>query len=288
MFDITYRYDPERSPRRALPADADQARTRLERGNDEYATILGRHLHVQPDETRVIYFDLADIGISLDGGPPKQEPFAVVVGCSDARVPIELIFNSASNELFVIRVAGNLLGDEGLGSIDYALQNLGRTLKLLIVLGHSQCGAVTAAVDAFLQPSTYLALSASHALRTVVNGIVPAVRAAAVALKSTWGVDAENRSCYREALILTTIPINAAMTAALVQEEFETGESGPKVFFSVYDLTTRRVGVNLDRPATSEERGVLMVPPRGVAEFERFGRSIAESSAVRDLFVASS
>ena len=287
MFDITYRFDPDRSQIRALPADADEARTRLERGNGEYATILGRHLEVSPGETRVIYFDLADIGISLDGGPPKQAPFALVVGCSDARVPIELIFNSASNELFVIRVAGNLLGQEGLGSIDYALQNLGETLKLLVVLGHSQCGAVTAAVDAFLQPSAYLALSARHSLRTLVNGILPSVRAAAVAIKTTWGADAETRPGYRDALITTAIPLNAALTAATVQEEFETVDAGPRVVFSVYDLATRRVGVAIEGANSPDQIGTLIAPPRGLEGFENLGRQIALSQAVKDLLVES-
>ena len=287
MFDITYRFDPDRSPIRELPVDADEARTRLEQGNKEYASILARHLNPAPGETRVIYFDLADIGISLEGGAPKQAPFAVVVGCSDARVPIELIFNRASNELFVIRVAGNLLGQEGLGSIDYALQNLGESLKLVVVLGHSQCGAVTAAVDAFLQPSTYLALSTSHSLRTVVNGVLPAVRAAAVALKTTWGADAEVRPGYREALIYTAIPLNAALTAAMVQQEFETGEAGPRVLFSVYDLESRRVGVAIDARET-DEIPVLMPPPQGREGFEQFGKKIAELDVVKNLLNASS
>ena len=74
---------------------------------------------------------------------PKQAPFAVVIGCSDARVPTEMIFGQGFNDLFVIRVAGNVLGDVCLGSIDFAVEALSESVKLLVVLGHSGCGAVT-------------------------------------------------------------------------------------------------------------------------------------------------
>ena len=81
---------------------------------------------------------------------PKQRPFAAVLGCSDARVPIELIFNEGPNDLFVIRVAGNGLGSEVLGSLKYAVEHLGGSMKIVAVLGHSGCGAVSSAVDVYL------------------------------------------------------------------------------------------------------------------------------------------
>ena len=89
---------------------------------------------------------------AAQGEMPKQAPFAVVVGCSDARVPTEMIFGQGFNDLFVIRVAGNVLGDECLGSIDFALNALSDSVKVVVMLGHSGCGAVTGAVDAYLQP----------------------------------------------------------------------------------------------------------------------------------------
>src|SRR5262249_10138853 len=143
----------------------------------------------------------ADIGIAAERGGPKQRPFAVVLGCSDARVPIELIFDRACNELFVVRVAGNVLGQEQLGSIDYAVDNLGQNLKLLVALGHSGCGAVTAAVDAFLRPTEYLGLLSSHHVRAIVNSLFPAVRGAAQALTVQWGEDVVKKPGYRAALI---------------------------------------------------------------------------------------
>jgi len=71
-----------------------------------------------------------------------QKPFAVIVGCSDSRVPPEIIFDQGIGDLFIIRVAGNIVDDMALGSIEYAVEHLGT--ELVVVLGHSKCGAVTA------------------------------------------------------------------------------------------------------------------------------------------------
>ncbi len=74
-----------------------------------------------------------------------QDPFAIVLGCSDSRVPPEIIFDSGIGDLFVVRVAGEVAGDQVLGSIEYAAAHL--LTPLLLVLGHTNCGAVTAAVS---------------------------------------------------------------------------------------------------------------------------------------------
>jgi carbonic anhydrase len=74
-----------------------------------------------------------------------QKPFAVIVGCSDSRIPPEIIFDQGLGDLFVIRVAGNIVDDVALGSIEYAVDHLGT--RLIVVLGHSKCGAVTATVQ---------------------------------------------------------------------------------------------------------------------------------------------
>jgi carbonic anhydrase len=73
-----------------------------------------------------------------------QEPFAIILGCSDSRVPPEIVFDSGIGDLFVVRVAGEVAGDQVLGSIEYAAAHL--QTPLLVVLGHTSCGAVTAAV----------------------------------------------------------------------------------------------------------------------------------------------
>ena len=74
-----------------------------------------------------------------------QQPYAVIVTCSDSRVPAEHIFNAGIGELFVIRTAGNVIGDHALGSVEYGMEHLGA--KLVVVLGHTNCGAVDAALN---------------------------------------------------------------------------------------------------------------------------------------------
>jgi carbonic anhydrase len=97
-----------------------------------------------------------------------QQPFAVVVGCSDSRVAPELIFDCNLGELFVVRVAGSTVSQEGLGSIVYAVEHLGA--PLIVVLGHSKCGAVGAAVDVATKHADL-----HGALLNMVLPILPAV-----------------------------------------------------------------------------------------------------------------
>src|SRR6266481_3748604 len=75
----------------------------------------------------------------------SQHPFAIIVSCSDSRVPPEMVFDEGLGDLFVLRVAGNVINDEGLGSIEYAVDHL--AVRLIVVLGHQRCGAVKAAKD---------------------------------------------------------------------------------------------------------------------------------------------
>jgi carbonic anhydrase len=282
MFDIIYRFDPSQPVVRQPPADADEARARLEEGNREFASILAGQPHDAPSGSRLVLFDLEDIGIATPGRAPRQRPFAAVLGCSDARVPIELIFDRACNELFVVRVAGNVLGDKGLGSIDYAVENLRASLRLLVVLGHSQCGAVTAAADAFLRPAEYLAVASSHPIRSVVESLLPAVRVAAVALTRTWGEGVEGQPGYRAALIETAIPLNAALQAAVLQADFANDPARSlRVAFGVYDLVTRRVGVPLADSTTTDREVRLLEPPRDQEGFQRLGAQVAGSDYVR-------
>ena len=122
---------------------------------------------------KIVFVDPCDLEF-LAGDPalPKQRPFAAILGCSDARVQVELIFNEGPNDLFVIRIAGNGLGTEVLGSLKYAVDHLSGSLKLIVVLGHSGCGAVTAAVDVFLNPTDYLSLTTTHSFRSILDGLL--------------------------------------------------------------------------------------------------------------------
>ena len=86
-----------------------------------------------------------------------QKPFAVILACSDSRVPVELIFDQGLGELFVIRVAGNIVAPSQIGSIEYAAARLG--VRLVVVLGHSNCGAIEAALQALRRDSSALAVT---------------------------------------------------------------------------------------------------------------------------------
>jgi carbonic anhydrase len=279
MFELVYRYDPARPTPRQTPADAAEARRLLEEGNRAFAGLAAG----VPEGSRVVYFDLADIGVAVEGGAPKQRPFAVVLGCSDARVPIELIFDRACNELFVVRVAGNVLGQEQLGSIDYAVDNLGQDLKLIVVLGHSTCGAVTAAVDAFLHPEEYLGLASSHHVRAIVNKLFPAVRGASTVLATRWGDEVVRLPGYRTALIECAVVLNAALKAAILREEFGDPGMDRRVVFGVYDLTSRRVQVPRAAREGNDEAVGLVEAPAGREEFSRLAAEVAGSGFTRRL-----
>lgn len=104
---------------------------KLEEGNKRFAS--GKPVH--PDETLKRLRELKS----------GQHPFAVIVSCSDSRVPAELVFDQGLGDIFSIRTAGNVIGDYELGSIEYAVEHLG--CKLIVVLGHRSCGAVKAFID---------------------------------------------------------------------------------------------------------------------------------------------
>src|SRR4051812_43943579 len=105
MFDIIYRYDPDHPQERRPPGNPDEARRLLEDGNQAFASLAAG----TGDQVRIVPMELADVGRAESGGVPVQQPFAAVLGCADARVPTELIFGRACNELFVVRVAGNII-----------------------------------------------------------------------------------------------------------------------------------------------------------------------------------
>ena len=98
-----------------------------------------------------------------------QEPFAVILGCSDSRVPIEIVFDQGFGDLFVIRVAGNIVASSQIGSIEFAAERFGT--RLVVVLGHTQCGAVQATLEELRRPTE----NQSRGLRSIVDRIRPSV-----------------------------------------------------------------------------------------------------------------
>ncbi len=99
----------------------------------------------------------------------EQRPIAIVIGCSDARVPAEIIFDQGLGELFVIRVAGNVIAPSQIGSVEFAAERFGS--PLVVVLGHTHCGAVEATLEELARPSE----QRSPNLRAIVDRIRPAV-----------------------------------------------------------------------------------------------------------------
>ena len=276
MFEIIYRYDPKIRRERQMPTDAAEALHRLEEGNKAFSELASG----AATGSRIIYMDATDLGLNAI---PAQKPFAVVLGCADARVPVEMIFDRTSNEMFVVRVAGNIISQELLGSIDYAVEHLGRSLKVIVVLGHSRCGAVTAAVSAYLTPAEYLGFSTFHHLRSIINILFPAVRGAARALALTWGNEVSKLPGYREALIECSVVMNAALMASILRSEFDDSSQDRRIVFGVYDLASRRVHVSLP-PEDGNLPGIrLMNAPVGRDEFREFAAQVAGSPIITRL-----
>ena len=104
-----------------------------------------------------------------NGFGAPQEPFAIVLGCSDSRVPAEIVFDQGLGDLFVIRVAGNIVASSQVGSVEFAAERFGT--RLVVVLGHSQCGAIQATLEELQQPTA----NQSRNLRSIVDRVRPSV-----------------------------------------------------------------------------------------------------------------
>ena len=99
-----------------------------------------------------------------------QEPFAIILGCSDSRVPAELVFDQGLGDLFVIRVAGNIVAPSQVGSVEFAADRFGT--RLVVVMGHSKCGAIQATLEELRRPTA----DRSPNLRAIVDRIRPSVK----------------------------------------------------------------------------------------------------------------
>lgn len=98
-----------------------------------------------------------------------QQPFAIILGCSDSRVPAEIVFDQGLGDLFVIRVAGNIVAPSQVGSVEFAAARYGT--RLVVVMGHSQCGAILATIEELRMPSEHQ----SRNLRAIVDRVRPSV-----------------------------------------------------------------------------------------------------------------
>ncbi len=260
-----------------LPADPAAAARFLLAGN---ARFVQRTVPDVPAPTTIPPADGGPVVCRPAPAPPKQAPMGVVLGCSDARVPLELVFDTKPNQLFVVRVAGNVLGDECLGSIEYALASFPDTVRLLVVLGHTGCGAVGAAVDTYLDPQQHNSIAFTRALRSVVNHILLAVHGAALALAETWGPGVAADPGYRAALTETAVYLNAGATAYQLADEVGP-DAGPgvRVVYAVYDVATCRV-IGPDLDPNTDDTSKLAAAPATPADLIALGRQVAGSPMV--------
>jgi carbonic anhydrase len=185
---------------------ADKALSRLLAGNARFVA----HKEQHPDESPARRQELVS----------AQHPFAVILGCADSRVPPELLFDEGLGDLFVIRVAGNIVDDAVLGSIEYAVEHLGT--KLIVVLGHEKCGAVSAAV-------------ASESASGHLSALVAAIRPAVAATASSPGDRIHN--CVVENVRRVTRQIQ--QSEPILKEAKE--RDGVKVIAADYELDSGRV-----------------------------------------------
>ena len=190
---------------------ASEALARLEEGNARFVSGRGRFPSLQKD----ILSDLAQ----------GQQPYATILGCSDSRVPPEVVFDAHLGELLVIRVAGNVLGSAIFGTLQYAGAHL-RT-PLFVVMGHEGCGAVQAAIASKFQGAEH-----KSRIELLVDNILPAL-------------DGLDGSQPPDALLHSAVEANVRHTVRMLLETPEAkaryATSGMQLVGAIYELETGRV-----------------------------------------------
>jgi carbonic anhydrase len=137
------------------PRDANEALARLKLGNQRFIDDTSRHAHEKASWRSLLV--------------ESQKPYATILGCSDSRVPPELIFDVGFGDLFTIRIAGNIIAEDVIGSLQYAVAHL--HTHLVVVMGHEGCGAVTATVDEMLSKTKEL----EH-IESLIKSIKPGLK----------------------------------------------------------------------------------------------------------------
>lgn len=198
--------------------DADQVLQMLKEGNERYVANLA---------------STEDLRIPPPTLIKEQKPSAIILGCSDARVPVELIFDQGLGDLFVIRVAGNVVAPSQIGSIEFAAEKFGT--RLVVVLGHSHCGAVTACIESLLNPQHY-----APNLQSIVDRIRPSV------LNLHEIATASGRKIDLEELIDRSVRANVSMSVSqlkhgspILEEMVNAGKL--TIIGAEYDVATGKV-----------------------------------------------
>lgn len=225
---------PLRAEEPAKPETPDHVLTLLKAGNDRFNE--GKSVH--PNLSLVRREDTAANG---------QHPLATFLSCSDSRVPVEAIFDQGVGDVFIVRDAGNVAGLDEIGSIEYGVEHLGT--PLLVVLGHSKCGAVTAA-------ATHAAVGGS--IPKILEHILPAIEATCQA----------HPGFESKALIPEAITANVWQSIAELLEKSEIArefvhEGKLKIIGAVYDIQSGRVRWLGPHP---KEKELLAAKEHGAAD----------------------
>lgn len=282
-MDVIYRYDPFSPIQPRNVPDAGAAVSRLIEGNDRFSEMVHamqrRTLGGDAGEPLIVPVCPISLGLPLyQGAVPNQTPFAVVLGCSDARVPTETVFDQWFNDLFVLRIAGNVLGSECLGSLHYAIKHLGDSLQVVVVLGHSRCGAVQAAVDTYLSPTNFSDIAYTYALRSLVDQIQIAVRGSAQALTDAGGGAIKHDPEYRSLLVATAVYVNAAVSALELRRELRLRNYRHPVVFGAYEfdsLHVQSIPGRLDTSTSYHSR--LRRAPASADDLVTYAKEVAET-----------
>lgn len=195
---------------------AKEALERLKAGNRRFAQGANKNAEITAQERARLV--------------SSQEPFAIILGCSDSRVPAEIVFDQGVGDLFVIRVAGNIVAPSQVGSVEFAAEMF--HTRLVVVLGHSGCGAVVATLNEMEQPSE----NRSENLKSIVDRIAPAI---APLVESDEGMD-------RETLLDRAVRANIRASASHLSHgsailENLIAKDGLVVVGAAYDLSSGEV-----------------------------------------------
>jgi carbonic anhydrase len=199
-------------PSISLPAA--EALVRLREGNQRYAS------NVRSLDSLLSHTRRAEMAAG-------QQPIAIILGCSDSRVPAEVVFDQGLGDLFVIRVAGNIVAPSQVGSVEFAAERYG--VRLVVVMGHTQCGAIAATIEQIRSPDD----TSSRNLQSIVNRVRPSVE----------GLMRTDLAGDPEALMHAAVRANVRASASHLRHGSDSLEqlittAGLLVVGAEYDLTT--------------------------------------------------
>ena len=287
-IDFTFRYEPGEPRPIFVPENWQDAEQFLWTGNHMIARFYEacRRGHYEPGTAPPVVHlsDLEARGEPIgEDGLPRQYPFVAIFGCADARVPTEILFGQEFNDIFNIRVAGNVLAEEGIGSLLFALRSFvpedpgrPRSLRGVVVLGHRGCGAVKGAVQASLAGAI-----PDDPIGSILRRIAdPPLAVGMWAFDEVFGTGAARDPAHLNALVDLVVYVNAAWGAHQVRGWVD--REGPEVAakvgvaYGVFDPGNFHVRA---RPVVAQERMIEMfgVPPRDRDALDALALDIARS-----------